>query len=579
MAKPQEGGVNLRLIVREYLSMLKESGELDSLLSDLLFSMGIEPISKPQIGVRQHGVDLAAVGPDPDDDGTEKVFLFTIKAGDIGRKNWATKKEDVRPSLFEILDVYIPTHIDKKYKDQPKKVVLCCNGELKQEVQLDWAGLTKQEIRRRGVEFDFWGGYKLSGYVERHFLDEYLFPESVRKKMRRSLALVGLPEYDLSHFYDIVEETLFERKLPRSRGRSAEKRRLKAIRLVHLALRILFSWAQEEGNLKPGLLAAERVLLRMWDWMCQMNLLRNKKTIVEFLGIYDTYKRIGTAFFNKIQQHCHTQDGLFGWGYRAEEVEYPLRTFEIIGILGVMGVSQCFDYATTGKSENKENMKVISETLVSVIQNNPAATTPLFDGHSIDICLGLMLLVFAGRKEIAKKWIEDLTGKVCFAYRIGRHFPVATDSYDDLVALEIGQAETKEKLTLCSTIFPLLAQWCAILDLEDTYKVVRTSVEKVFPHSSMQIWYPDENTDAVFYRENASRTGTTLTMSFPEALTEIRRQMQTVWDHVMEPTQISCLSKNGFATIGLIASRHFRTPVIPMYWQKLVGEKSRVAKK
>ena len=47
--------------------MLKESGELDQLLADLLLCMEIEPISRAQVGVRQYGVDIAAVGPDPED--------------------------------------------------------------------------------------------------------------------------------------------------------------------------------------------------------------------------------------------------------------------------------------------------------------------------------------------------------------------------------------------------------------------------------------------------------------------------------------------------------------------------------
>lgn len=52
----------MKLIIREYLSLLKESKELDWLIPDLLLSMGIEPFSYPQIGVRQYGVDVAAVG-------------------------------------------------------------------------------------------------------------------------------------------------------------------------------------------------------------------------------------------------------------------------------------------------------------------------------------------------------------------------------------------------------------------------------------------------------------------------------------------------------------------------------------
>ncbi len=65
----------MRLVIREYLSMLKESGELDALLPDLLLSMGITPLSKAQVGVRQHGVDVAGVGPDPEDENIVKLFL------------------------------------------------------------------------------------------------------------------------------------------------------------------------------------------------------------------------------------------------------------------------------------------------------------------------------------------------------------------------------------------------------------------------------------------------------------------------------------------------------------------------
>lgn len=547
--------------------MLKESGELDSLLGDLLLSMEIEPISRAQIGVRQYGVDLAAVGLDPEDRDTEKVFLLTIKAGDIDRNNWDTKKQDVRPSLNEIIDVYIKNHLDSKYKKLPKKIIVCCNGELKQEVQQNWTGYQKENATK--AEFDFWGADKLSLYISEYFLDEYLFPESARKKIRRSLSLVGLPEYDLNHFYTLVDEILFDRKLPKSKGRAQEKKRLKAIRLVRLALRILSSWGEEEGNSKPGLLAAEYTLLRVWDWMRLMNLLTNTKTLREFYAIYyTTYQKIAATFFNKIQKHCHTRDGLFGWGPGAEVVEYPIRVFEIIGIISTLGLGQCFEYVATRNNDRKQAMMAIAETLVQVIHNNPAANSPCFDGHSIDICLGLILLSLSGHKETAKKWIQDLTGKICFAFRIGKHFPVATDSYDDLIALEIGQASTKEELTSCSTIFPILAQWCAILELKEAYKNLFESVKKVFPHSSMQIWYPDEKTDDVLYKQNASRTGTTLAINLPESLDEVRYQMENVWEHVLAPEQLSCLSKKGFSIIGLIASRHFRTPVIPVYWQR-----------
>ena len=50
------------LAIKQYLSTLKESKELDAILPDLLSVMEIRPIMKPLVGVRQKGVDIEAVG-------------------------------------------------------------------------------------------------------------------------------------------------------------------------------------------------------------------------------------------------------------------------------------------------------------------------------------------------------------------------------------------------------------------------------------------------------------------------------------------------------------------------------------
>ena len=65
----------MKIIIQQYLSTLKESKELDAILPDLLLSMNFQPITKPQIGVRQHGVDLATIGKDPEKN-IQKLFLF-----------------------------------------------------------------------------------------------------------------------------------------------------------------------------------------------------------------------------------------------------------------------------------------------------------------------------------------------------------------------------------------------------------------------------------------------------------------------------------------------------------------------
>jgi O-acetyl-ADP-ribose deacetylase (regulator of RNase III) len=52
----------MKLVFRQYLASLKERKELDAVLPDLLSELGYTVISRPTIGTRQYGVDVAAVG-------------------------------------------------------------------------------------------------------------------------------------------------------------------------------------------------------------------------------------------------------------------------------------------------------------------------------------------------------------------------------------------------------------------------------------------------------------------------------------------------------------------------------------
>ena len=95
----------MKPILRQYLSDLRERNELDAILPDLLSELGFNILSRPSRGTRQAGVDVAAVGPDEDDGGCRKLFLFTIKSGDLKRREWDDgTPQAVRPSLNEIRD-------------------------------------------------------------------------------------------------------------------------------------------------------------------------------------------------------------------------------------------------------------------------------------------------------------------------------------------------------------------------------------------------------------------------------------------------------------------------------------------
>jgi hypothetical protein len=106
----------MKLIIKQYLASLKERQELDALLPDLLSQMGLNVFSRPGRGTKQEGVDVAAVGAIGD--GSEKVYLFSVKAGDLTRSSWdGDSVQALRPSLNEILDTYITTRLPHELRD------------------------------------------------------------------------------------------------------------------------------------------------------------------------------------------------------------------------------------------------------------------------------------------------------------------------------------------------------------------------------------------------------------------------------------------------------------------------------
>lgn len=136
----------MKLILAQYLSTLKERGEFDKLLPDLLIAMDYVPISKPQTGVRQYGVDLAAVGISPED-GIRELLLFVIKCGDIGRNDWDSGPQSVRQSLNEVFDVYLKTHVEPDHELLRKRIVLATTGGLNKKRRL--TGIVMQKIMTR----------------------------------------------------------------------------------------------------------------------------------------------------------------------------------------------------------------------------------------------------------------------------------------------------------------------------------------------------------------------------------------------------------------------------------------------
>jgi len=124
----------MKLILRDYLASLRERNELEVILPDLLSQLGLNVFSRPSRGTRQDGVDVGAVGSLDGD--LEEVYLFSIKAGDLTRENWdGAAIQSLRPSLNEIIDVYIPNRLPVEHRERNIVICVALGGDVRDQVR------------------------------------------------------------------------------------------------------------------------------------------------------------------------------------------------------------------------------------------------------------------------------------------------------------------------------------------------------------------------------------------------------------------------------------------------------------
>ncbi|MDR4505463.1 MAG: hypothetical protein MRK01_11845 [Candidatus Scalindua sp.] len=534
--------------------------------------MGIEPISHAQVGVRQYGVDVAAVG-EYNDEG-KVLMLFTIKQGDLGRSDWDVNEQSIRQSLDEIKDVYLDSHIRPEHLSLKKKIILCTGGNLKQEIQQNWKGYISKNTKVGEVEYEFWGGDKLSIFIEEFMFNEQIVPIEFRSSFRKVLSLLSDPDYDLSDYYNILNSLLLESEFGSLSKQNNLKKAIKALRSIHLVLNILFFWAKNEENLKPAIYASERTMLVTWEFLRKNDLFNKRSILSVSYEIYKTLLRIYSEYFNKLQQYCHIQNGLNG--YSRHSILENLNIFEQLGIICTSGALYIFHAGIEQDEKLLESARAITDTVKSLIENHSSTCSPYYDNHIIEISEAIFLLSCFSEKEFIDNWIKKILNHIAFAYNhMGRYFPIQSDSFDDLVALAISGTKRKEELIEISTLLPIIAQWCAVLELRDSYSLVRDVVENVFQNTTLQIWYPDSETDQFIYICNAAfKSGIVdAPMSIPETIEDMKTMIEKVKKKIVNFEGFSSV-KNGFAILPIISSRHFKTPFLPCFWQQGIINKS-----
>ncbi|PNQ76338.1 chemotaxis protein [Erythrobacter sp. SAORIC-644] len=562
----------MKLLIRQYVASLRESGELDAILPDLLSELGYNVISRPMIGTRQYGVDIAAVGKD--EDGERKLFLFSVKQGDLTRTDWEGTPQALRPSLDEIRTIYLRLRVPKEYQNLKTVICICFGGEVRQNVQDNVTGYIEEHTSDR-LTFQQWNGDLISGLLIDGILKDSLVEPALRTSFQKAVAMVDEPAVCFEHFSELVHQLC-------AKEADFAKDRATIARQLYLCLWVLFVWARDAENVEGPYQASELVVLHCWK-LLQPSLGKSSKASREVGEVFNEIVELHFAIFDqlvseKILPHVDKLHAISTAVGSSSPVDVNLKLFDLAGRIALHGLwklwlasgDECLP--AVRDDWNDEQVQDLAQKLVLLARNNPALLSPMQDAQSIDIALGLMFLTMQKDwQPAAINWVEALTQQIIFAFRTHARYPTIQQSYRELLYHPRERTdEYRQEQTAGSTLIPLLSLWATRLGNAKTAQDLADFTEKYLAHCNCQLWLPDEDSEEHVYlradEHGAMLNGVPITPDGDAAMEMIQEEC-SVSPHFPALSAIEM----GHWPILLLACRHHRLPVPPQLWIGLLS--------
>lgn len=557
----------MKLIIREYLASLRERGELDAVLPDLLSQMGLNVFSRPARGTRQDGVDVAAVGKL--DGGPEKVYLFSIKPGDLARKDWGGDAvQSLRPSLNEILDAYIPSRLPPEHKGKPVVICICVGGDIQEQLRPQVKGFIDQaEGKYPGVTFEEWNGDRLADLIQEHFLREDLLPDHARSRLRKALAMLDEPETAYRHFAALVSALSF------TEGKK-DAENLTAIRQIGICLWILFAWGRQAGNTEAVFRSAELAVLHGWKIV---SIYTGKKSNVAeavldaFMAILATYQQVSGEFIQKnILPHVNKQHGLSSAVHGSCHLDINLRLFDVLGRLSIEGIWAYWGAKRFPEGDGRQKAQryygACMSAITDFVSNNPALLLPATDDHVIDLSLAMLLLsTDTAYHGFVKDWLTEMAKRCRFAYQTHGDYSCVLGAYDELLEHPKKSDDAyRQNVTSGSVLYPMIALWAALFDADELYTAIQQFKADDLQHCNFQFWYPDEGSEQHFYTDSDSHGAVLSPVAVDRPKGEFLKQVFAECDQTPHFRELSA-NRSGLWPLVMIACRHYRLP-LPLHF-------------
>lgn len=553
----------MKLILKEYLASLRERDELDAVLPDLLSQLGLNVFSCPGRGTRQDGVDVGAVGSL--DGGPEKVYLFSIKPGDLKRRDWDSESvQSLRPSLNQIQDSYIQHRLPPEHRGKDVVICIAIGGNVDEQLRPDLSGYTAKHTKP-GITFEEWNGDKLAAQIQSCFLREDLLPDNARSRLRKSLALLDEPEISYRHFAALIRSLSAVDALN-------DAQRITAIRQMSICLWILLAWARAAENTESAYLASEFTLLNAWNIVRQYvgkDTKTSRAVIAAFFSIFSAYQHICSEFLAKnVLPYAGKLHALSSAVQGSSSLEVNLKLFDLLGRLGTDGIWAHWGAQRYSEKESElrdasiKEAQMYAASIRSLISNNPVLLLPTKDDQAIDVFIAASLLaVDPNNRDFVTSWFAELTERARFSYEANGKYPCVLRSYSELLEHPKSRdSEYREYATSASILYPVIALWAALFDDEQTYEKVSRMKRELLQHCTFQFWFPDESSETHFYSNSDTHGATLVDVPLDRSKDEFLAQVFGECEQSPHFKELSAV-KSGWWPLIVVACRHYRLPL------------------
>jgi hypothetical protein len=558
----------MKLIFRQYLASLRERRELDAVVPDLLSELGYTVTSRPSIGTRQYGVDVAAISP-ADAEGKRKLYLFSLKQGDLTRADWDGTPQALRSSINEILDVYIPTRVAKAHRKYDIVICLCFGGDVQEAVR-DNVTMFTNGLSREGLSFEEWNGDYLAGLLVEGVLREQLVRPELRTSFQKAVAMVDEPEVAFTHFAALIKALC-------STPDATPRQRTTILRQLSICLWVFFVWARDTGNIEAPYRASERALLHAWH-LIRDDIGRAGKASEEaglaYADLVDLHFTIWDALIGeKILPFVEKQHAISVAVNSAASADVNLKLFEMLGRIAVRGLWHLWSKGGTALLPDvradweSTEASALAQQIVHLIQNNPILMTPITDEQAVDIGVALLFLsMLESWQPAARNYADALIQRTSLAYRTHNKYPTIYSDYRSLIKHPHERTDDyRQAQTKASTLYPLLSIWASSSGATKGANHLAEFFAKFMGHCTTQFWIADADTEARFYIGDTQHGASLGSMPITEDGAEMMEILQTECAPSKAFLGLSAV-RLGHWPILALACRHYRLPLPPDLW-------------